>query len=579
MKCSVVTRQAARGAGIRIAIPSFVLWAIACTGSSTTPGRDNNGGDNGGNNRGGSTGGANDVPRGSDPGSVAIRRMNATEYNNTVADLLGTKLKPASNFTFEDRFGYGFDNNANALEVDNIQVENYTTAAESLAAEALSTPTIKAKILTCAPASGDACVRTILGDFMRRAFRRPVTDAEVGKFAALVKVATTAGDTAEAGIGLALQAILSSPNFLFRIEYDSDPSSTEAHPVSSYEMASRLSYFLWSTMPDEELFAAAEKDTLQTPAQLKAQVERMLKHPKADMFIDTFGALWTPLRAFIGHEVDTKIFTKFDDPLRKAMVEETRSMLRDVFSGELGFNQMMRSDYTYANAQLATHYGLKEKPASSTLERISTKDTNRAGLLTHGSFLAATSQPALTSVVKRGRYIFEKMLCGSVGDPPPDVDANLPKIEGKTVRENFEAHESNARCAGCHKLLDPPGFVLEQYDAVGQFRTMDRDLPINPVVQFETDEGPVTWKNATDLSEYISKSTGYAECVTAAVYAFALGRGPTPSEGGGDMDEGVLADLRNKLDRDEWMFPSMVDTIVSSDPFRLRRGFSKGADQ
>jgi len=583
MKWSVVTTYAAPGACIRSTFFSLALAASACSGNTSgndPGGSDGGNGDKGGDNGGGNAGGGtNSVPRGTDPGSVAIRRMNATEYNNTVADLFGTALKPANNFTFQDRFGYGFDNNANALEIDNIQVENYTAAAETLAAEVLANPTIKAKILTCAPVSGDACIKTILGNFMRRAFRRPVTDAEIASFAGLVKVATAAGDTADIGIRLAIEAVLSSPNFLYRIEYDPDPASKDAHPVSSYEMASRLSYFFWSTMPDEELFAAAEKDELQTTKSIKAQAERMLNHPKADMFIDTFGALWTPLRTFVDHEVDTKIFTKFTDPIRKAMVDETRSMLRDLFKGDIGFQQFILADYTYANDQLAEHYGLANKPGSTTLKRVPIEGTNRTGMLTHGSFLAATSQPALTSVVKRGRYIFEKMLCGQVGDPPPDVDATLPATAGKTVRENFEIHEESPRCAGCHRLLDPPGFVLEQYDAVGQFRLMDRNLPIDPVVEFETDDGPITWNNAGDLSKYVSTSTGYAECVTAAVYAFALGRGPFPSEGGGDMDLGVLADLRNDLNDTEWKFPAMVNAIISSDPFRMRRGFSKGEDQ
>lgn len=552
----------------------------ACSGKSGSG--DNSDGDGSGGDSGSNNGG-NGVPEGTDPGSVAMRRMNSTEYDNTVRDLLGTSLKPAAGFSFADRYGYGFDNNANVLEVDDVQLESYTASAEKLAADVLANATLKGKVLTCAPASGDACVKTILKNFMRRAFRRPVEDSEVAVFANLVKVATTEGDSAEVGIGLAIQGILSSPHFLFRIEYDEDPTSKTPHPVSSHEMASRLSYFLWSTMPDADLFKAADDDKLKTVAQIKAQVERMLEDPKAEAFIDTFGALWTPLRTFAGgsgvdeHEVDTAIFTKFNDNLRSAMTEETRSMLRDLFQGNIGFRDFMFGDYTYANDLLAEHYGLP-KPGSTTLKKVSTKDSKRAGLLTHGSFLAATSQPALTSVVKRGRYVYEKMLCGTVGDPPPDVDTQLDRKPGNTVRQDFEAHESKPICAGCHKLLDPPGLVLEQYDAIGGFRTMDRDLPIDTKVKFETDDGVVDFENAIDLAKYISTSKGYAQCVTSAVYAFALGRGPDPTDGGGDMDEGVLAKLQNNLDASAWKFPDMINSIVSSEPFRMRRAFSKGAN-
>lgn len=259
------------------------------------------------------------------------------------------------------------------------------------------------------------------------------------------------------------------------------------------------------------------------------------------------------------------------------MLEETRSMLRDVFQGNIGFREFMNSEYTYANDQLAELYGLP-KPGSTTLKKVDTKGSKRAGLLTQGSFLAATSQPAITSVVKRGRYVFEKLLCGAVGDPPPDVVTKLPESSGKTVRQDFEIHQTKPVCAACHKLMDPPGLVLEQYDAIGGFRTMDRNLPIDVKVDFETDNGKQTWNNALEMAKYISTSPGYGECVTSAVYSFALGRGPEPSDGGGDMDKGVLAGLQNNLDKTGWKFPDMVNAIVSSEPFRMRRAFSKGTN-
>jgi len=560
---------------------AMAVLPSGCTGK-TAGATDNGdsggeGGDSGGGGAIGTGASGGSVPRGSDPGSVALRRMNATEYNNTVKDLLGTSLKPATDFSFQDRYGYGFDNNASVLEVDDVQLESYTAAAEKLAADVLANAAIKAKILTCAPSSGDACVKTILKTFMRRAFRRPVTDEEVAVFAGLVKVATTEGDSAEVGVGLAIQAILTSPHFLFRIEYDADPTSKKAHAVTSHEMASRLSYFMWSTMPDDDLFNAADDDKLKSVDEIKSQVARMMKHAKAETFIDTFGVLWTPTRLFLEHDVDTKKFTKFNPDMKAAMLEETRSMLRDVFQGNIGFREFMNSEYTYANDQLAELYGLP-KPGSTTLKKVDTKGSKRAGLLTQGSFLAATSQPAITSVVKRGRYVFEKLLCGAVGDPPPDVVTKLPESSGKTVRQDFEIHQTKPVCAACHKLMDPPGLVLEQYDAIGGFRTMDRNLPIDVKVDFETDNGKQTWNNALEMAKYISTSPGYGECVTSAVYSFALGRGPEPSDGGGDMDKGVLAGLQNNLDKTGWKFPDMVNAIVSSEPFRMRRAFSKGTN-
>lgn len=563
----------------------LALSAVACTakmdGNGNEGGEGGNGG-SGGKSTGGKAGSSNggnagSSTSGSDPGTVALHRLSKVEYNNTVRDLLGTSLKPADDFGFNDLLSEGksgFGNNANSLTLGTSELTYYQAAAQKLADEAVSKK--PSSIFSCDAASGDACVKTIVSNLAKRAYRRPVQDTEVTNLLALVKLAKDNGDSAEVGIGLAIQAMLTSPNFLFRVEIDSDPTSTKGHPLSSYEMASRLSYFLWATMPDPDLFTAADGDKLKTADQVSGQADRMLKDQRAqDGLIANFGDYWTQNLNFIDHQADKTKFPSYD-ATKDAMLGETRAMLKDLFTGALGFDKFMYGDYTYANDALATYYGIT-KPGSTSLTKVKvTDDNHRGSFLTNASMLAATSQDALTSVVQRGKYVLFQMMCGHVEPPKMDVPA-ISKSPGNTMREKFAAHESNPMCAGCHRILDPPGLALEQYDAAGGFRTKDGNYDIDPKVDLITEDGSKqTVDNTLQMAKFISTSDGYAQCVSKALYSYALGRNAIASDGGGDMDEGVLGGLSGKLKDSGWKFQDVVKQIVVSDTFRMRRA-NKGA--
>lgn len=562
------------------ALLGLTVSLAACSGSMSTGGDDGDGGDGGdgegGSNAGGKGGSSGSGVTGSDPGSVALHRLSKVEYNNTVRDLLGTSLRPADDFGFTDILPNGFGNNAKSLALGTMELPFFQAAAEKLANEAMSNATIKGKLFTCDLASGDACVKSSLKTLATRAFRRPVQDAEVNALAEVVKVAKDNGDTVDVGMGLAIQAILLSPNFLFRVELDPEPTSDKAHPVTSWEMASRLSYFLWATMPDAELLTAAEGDKLKTVDQIRAQATRMLKDGKAGGLVDGFGDYWTTNLKFEDHIVDTNTFKTFDAAMRESMLGETRSMLKDVFSSTIGFDKFMYGDYTYANDALATHYGLP-KPGSSTLKKVMLPEGSKRGsFMTQGSFLAATSQDKVTSVVQRGKFVVFNLMCQDVASPNMDVPA-LDKSAGNTVREKFEAHRKDPKCAGCHRVLDPPGLALEQYDAIGGFRTKDGAYDINAKVQITTEnDGEQTFDDAVAIAKYISTSDGYAHCVSKSLFSYGLGRSPNKEDGGGDMDDGVIAKLEGKLKSSGWKFEEVVKEFVATDAFRMRRAY-KGA--
>jgi hypothetical protein len=556
----------------------LALSLAACTGNAgggAEEGGNSGGkktGGNGGSSNGGASGGTTgSVAPGKDPGSVALHRLSKVEYNNTVRDLLGTKLRPADDFGFDDLLSqgkFGFGNNANALTLGSTEAGYYQAAAEKLANEAVAA---KPSAIWSCTSGDDACIKTIVSNLAKRAYRRPVQDSEVTNLLALVKLAKDNGDSADVGIGLAIQALLTSPHFLFRVEIDPDPNSVTPHQITSWEMATRLSYFLWATMPDATLFTAAEQDKLKSTSDVGAQVDRMLKDGKAkDGLVANFGDYWTMNNSFLAHNADTTKFPSYN-MLKDSMLAETRMMLNDLFTGALSFDKFMYGDYTYANDALATHYGL-DKPGSTTMTKVKTSDDkHRGSFLTNATVLAATSEDAVTSVVQRGKYVLFQMMCGNVGPPQMDVPA-LSKSPGNTVREKFAAHESKPECAACHKILDPPGLALEQYDPVGAYRTKDNGYDIDAKVDVILSDGSKqTVNDAIQMAKYVSTSDGYAECVSKALYSYALGRRTDASDGGGDMDDGVLDGIKKTLKDSGWKFQDSVKQIVSSDTFRMRR--------
>ncbi|HKB01748.1 MAG TPA: DUF1592 domain-containing protein, partial [Gemmataceae bacterium] len=333
------------------------------------------------------------------------------------------------------------------------------------------------------PPEREAAARTILERFATRAYRRPVKPDEVTRLLKLYQFAAGQNEPFEQAVKHALKAVLVSPHFLFRLERDAEPNNPQAiHPVSQYELATRLSYFVWSSMPDDELYGLADRGKLRDPGVLEAQVRRMLKDPKAAALGENFAGQWLMLRTFATMTPDTRTYRGFDEPLRAAMVRETELYFNHVMGEDRSVLEFLDSDYTFLNERLAKHYGISGVKGNE-FRKVTLTDKSRGGLLTQGSVLTVTSNPTRTSPVKRGKWILENIL----GTPPPPPPPEVPELPDDShavltgsLRQRMEKHRENPSCAVCHAKLDALGFGLENFDGVGAFREMDGKFKIDP---------------------------------------------------------------------------------------------------
>jgi hypothetical protein len=421
----------------------------------------------------------------------------------------------------------------------------------------------RGRILTCAALDDRACQTQILTGFAARAWRRPPAPTEITALLALVDVARAEGDDAEAGLRLALQQILVSPHFLFRVEVDPDPWSLIAHPLTDWELASRLSYFLWSTMPDDALFAAAAAGTLHQPAELDAQVRRMLADPKAVALTDNFAGQWLFIRAVGDQDPDYALYPEYDQALEDAMRAETRRYFQEFLQGGAPMDQFLTADFTFVNDRLAAHYGLPPV-GSDELVRVSLADTPRRGFLMHAGFLRVTSRPKRTSPVLRGKWILDNLLCTPPRPPPPGVEA-LP--DGMTatgsVRQRLEAHVSNPICASCHRVMDPLGFGLDNFDAIGRYRTMDSGYPIDASGTL-ADGAP--FADGRAMVELLAKNPAVYRCMVEKLYTYT-GRSPFRIEASEQIDA-----LTKRFIAGGYALPELLVDLATSPSFTSRRG-------
>jgi hypothetical protein len=537
-------------------------------GGTTGSGGGSTGGSAGSAGSGGQGGTGTPPPAGIDPGRVTLHRLNRVEYNNTVRDLLGTARAPADDFPIDDR-GSGFDNIADVLTLSPLHIDNYYSAAVALVDEALATAAQRSKLVTCdLVAQGATCARKVLDAFVPLAWRRPVATTEVDALMASVTLATTQTDPVEQGLKIALRSVLMSPHFIFRVEKDPSPTSGTGHPLAAYEIASRLSYFIWSSMPDAELFAAAKAGTLGQTASLQTQVTRMLASPKAAALSDNFAGQWLYTRQISDSAPDPKLFPAFDDSLRSAMKLEVEAMFREVVANGMPADKLLTADFTFANDRLAKHYGLPPV-GSTTPVKVSLAGTTRGGILSQGAFLTVTSHENRTSPVLRGKWILNQLLCLSVPPPPPDVNVTLdPAKSTGTLRQQMEAHRANPACATCHKQMDPIGLGLENFDAIGTHRTLDQGLAIDS--SGELPDGR-KFNGAQELSTLVASDINFGRCMTEQLYTYALGRAPDTGTAG-HMDPAVLYAITQSFRSNSYNFKDLVTQIATSPTFLNRRG-------
>jgi hypothetical protein len=651
-----------------------------------------------------------------DPGRVTVRRLNRTEYNNTIRDLVGVDFNPAEDFPSDD-IGHGFDNIGDVLSLSPVLMERYLAAAESIMQRAIvpdpSKPPVrtqsarylepaqqadvKVRPLTAGqgkdslntpyrlaldgayvvrvrasgsspdqepprvallangkelairditaidkrevyevkvtlppgdtrfavtilnPAAGEktrtvfvewlqvegpadtrpltqrrllACDASkpkpeqtleVLRRFASRAYRRPVTDAELDRLVKLVQTVEARGEKWEAGVQLAMQAVLVSPKFLFRVELDDRPDSAEPHPLDEYQLASRLSYFLWSTMPDDELFDLAARKQL--TANLDAQVRRMLKDPKAKALVDNFAMQWLQLQRLRTFAPDPKLFPSFNDNLRAAMLGETARFFEAIIKEDRSILDLIDADFTFVNGTLARHYGITLPNApggdfrggrfgrfggrrgGEEFVRVTLPPGERGGLLTQASVLTVTSNPTRTSPVKRGRWVLEQLL----GTPPPPPPPNVPELKDDqkaaltgSLRQRMEQHRANPACASCHAKMDPLGFAFENFDAIGTFRKKDGGFDVDPsgvLPDGRAFKGPAELK--VILKE---KKDLFARNLAEKMLTYSLGRGVEY------YDRPTLDRVTEALAKANYQFSTLAVEIAKSDPFRMRRG-------
>ena len=422
--------------------------------------------------------------------------------------------------------------------------------------------------------------REALGRFMRKAYRRTVEPEELEKLSQWVDQMTAGGEKWEAAMQIAMQAVLCSPKFLFRVEPDDRPASADIRSLDAFAVATRLSYFLWSSMPDDLLLEAAEKGTLEQ--ELAPHIHRMLADERSSALIQSFSTQWLQIQRLESFAADTQAFPSFNAKLKSAMLRETELFFESVLRENRSVLELIDTNYTFLNETLAKHYGIADtvgnwmgQPASKpdgkpiqgdTFQRVSLQDRNRGGLITQASVLAVTSNPTRTSPVKRGRWILEQFL----GAPPPPPPPNVPELPSKSedvstasLRKRMEVHRQNPACANCHAKMDPIGFALENYDAVGAYRTKDGAFDIDASGEFADGS---KFSGPGDLKSIIlAKREDFVRCLAEKMLTYALGRGVE------FYDRPTIEKIVRSMPGQEYKIQGMILEIVLSEPF-LKRG-------
>jgi hypothetical protein len=465
-----------------------------------------------------------------DPGPSPIRRLTRFEYNNTVRDLFGDTTQPANQLPPED-IGNGFGNDAETLSVSSLLAEQYGFVAERVADRATATPEALARLAPCAAAltaeTEDACARTIIENLAPKAFRRPVTPGELDDLVALVQSLREAPDaTFATGISGVIQAILQSPDFLYRVEFGVPDAAAGLKRPSGDEMATRLSYFFWGTMPDESLRQAASTGELSSADGVLARAAVMLDDPRARPVIRFFFDNLLPISGLTDLQRDPAVYPAFSAELGAAMREETQRFLEyEIFEGGGTWPSVLTAPYTFVNGPLAEFYGMSGVTGSEFVQ-VPLDTTQRLGLLTQAAVMAGTVTTNRSNPVLRGSFVLNRLLCRKLALPTDPEILALVQVpddtSGATARERFSKHSSQAVCRSCHQYLDPIGFALENFDPIGQFRTEENGVPIDASGTLPGSDTPIT--SAVDLARWLADTAETQSCFALHWLEFAQGR-------------------------------------------------------
>jgi hypothetical protein len=515
------------------------------------------------------------------PGHVMSRRLSRSEYNNTIRDLTGLDLRPADAFPSDGSGGEGFDNTGDTLFVSPVLLEQYLLAATKVLdaalpdpreGEAPAEPPIDSPPSTRLGGSLALPTETLpprtaaqqsLSRFARRAFRRPIADDELARLMTLFDRAQARGDAYLPSLKFALKAILISPHFLFLIE--PEPEAEGVYELGHHQLAARLSYFLWNTMPDAELAQLADEEKLHDESILRAQIRRMLADPKARGLADSFATQWLNIGA-LGSTVkpDAERFPQFDAQLADDMRAEAVGLVETVLREDRSLLELIDADYAVVNDRLAAHYGLPPVEGAE-LRKVALDDRRRGGVLGLGAILTTTSLPLRTSPVLRGKWILEEVLGASVPPPPPNAGV-LPEddhqADGLTLRQRLEKHRTNSECAACHQRMDPLGFGLECFDATGRWRHHSAGQPID---SSGTLPGGQAFTGPAELKQVLLNRRGeFLSNLTRKMLGYALGRSLSK------FDDCIVRETVKALEANDHRSSVLVEQIAMSYPFRHR---------
>ena len=498
--------------------------------------------------------------------TVVLRRLTHSQYNNTVRDLLGDLTAPASQFPPED-YVNGFKNQYQSQSLTPLLVEAYSAAAERLARNAFRAGDSH-KLIPCAPSR--ACRETFVRSFGLKAFRRPLDAQEVKRYAALF----AAEKDFLKGAQLVIEAVLQSPHFLFRLE---DTQNAKWKP---YAAASRLSYAIWDSMPDATLLEAASRGELSTPQGVTKAAKRLLDHPNARQALNEFTSQWMRFDRILTASKDRRKFPQYTRESAVSMTEETRVFLSDLVWNDRNFMDLFTADYGFLNADLAAIYDMPA-PAKEFEKVKFPAASERAGVLGQATFLALTAKPDDTSPTSRGLFVREQFLCQKVADPPPGINTNLPPVteaKPQSNRDRLAMHVTNPSCSGCHNLIDPIGYGLEKFDAIGGRREKlklsfggggrTRNAPPAKMVELDLDTaGSVagiansSFNSPKSLGEVLAATPQCQECVVKQYFRYVAGRAETPA------DRPLIAKVFEEFRNSQFRFKELIVSLARAREF------------
>jgi hypothetical protein len=505
-----------------------------------------------------------------DPGPFVIRRLTKTEYGNTLRDLFGVDPAIAAELP-DEVFGEGYLNTLSPL-----QSEQYLSIANDVLDQIRSpknaSPTNTEKRLFGEPPASGAnlltAARNVARSLARNAYRRPPSETELDVLMDVFTLAQNNKRSYADSLGFMLKAILVSPQFLFITPAKTAPEGPSIVPLDDFQMASRLSYLLWATMPDAELSALAESGKLHEPAILKSQVKRLLQDPRSRALFDGFGAQWLGLDSLSTKTFDTTKFPLMTNQMRNAMYDEAQLFFDSMVRENRSVVSFVDSDYTFLNETLAALYNMEKTVTGPEMRKVSLKDTNRGGILTMPGILATTSFPNRTSPVKRGVWVLEQVLGDHVPPAPPNVPTlekqNQKSVANLTLRQRTELHRTESVCANCHKILDPIGFGLENFDAIGRWR--DQDDTGGAIDAAGELPGNKHFSTPKELKVIIAaRKAELARNLTEKLMAYALCR---QLEG---YDEIVVDGLMKTIAKEDYRMQTLITEVITSYPFLNHR--------